>query len=176
MMGWFSYIVTLELDIANFTISNQQPNTLSTTNAVLPFFTNGAGNNISSSSSEDVDKCCHFIWLISYESYALCCIEYAIDYAIYGVIELQKSGSEFPSKLPLKSKKSVMKINVAICCGNIVAININFLHPSPTSMWRQYFILLVAFLETSVCHQNLSPMLVTTFCRWLYDGVHFEML
>ena len=30
---------------------------------------------------------------------------YAIDYAIYGVIELQKSGSEFPSKLPLKSKK-----------------------------------------------------------------------
>ena len=33
-MGLFSYIVTLELDIANFTISNQQPNTLSTTNSI----------------------------------------------------------------------------------------------------------------------------------------------
>ena len=36
-MGLFSYIVTLELDIANFTISNQQPNTLSTTNSISPF-------------------------------------------------------------------------------------------------------------------------------------------
>ena len=53
MMGWYSYIVTLELDIANFTISNQQPNTLSTTNSVSPFSTNSAGNNLTRSMSHD---------------------------------------------------------------------------------------------------------------------------